>query len=73
MSIKIIKPGRSDWEDRFLAICRHCGAEFLCNKNDGKYVGQYRDRPDEGDFVHVNCPNCGRGCVAYPYPETYDD
>jgi len=65
MSITIVKQGRKDWEDKFFATCNQCGAEFLCNKNDGKYVPPSM-RPGEGDFVSINCPNCGRGCTAYP-------
>lgn len=66
MAVKIIKPGKKDWEEEFLGVCRKCGAEFLCNKQDGKYVASPAMRSNEGDFVHMNCPNCGRGCVAYP-------
>ena len=72
MTIKILKPGRSDYEDKFLAICQQCGAEFLCGRKDGKYVGRPVIRPNEGGYVHVNCPNCGRGCVAYSAEGDYD-
>jgi len=73
MSIKIIKPGRSDYEDQFHGACVHCGAEFICNKKDGKYVGRPAMRPQEGDYVSINCPVCGRGCVAYPVNDSKFD
>lgn len=67
MSIKIIKSGRSEYERQFLAICQRCDAQFLCNRRDGNFVQRPVLRPYEGGYVSVNCPNCGRGCTAYPY------
>ena len=69
MSIKIIKRGRPDSEDRFHVVCKHCGTEFTAAKKDGKYVGRPALRPSEGDFININCPVCGRGCVGYPCVE----
>jgi hypothetical protein len=66
MSIRIIKPGKSNYQDKFYAVCNNCGAEFVCGKRDGKYVAPSVIMGQQTDgYVSVNCPSCGRGCTAF--------
>jgi hypothetical protein len=59
MSIRIIKPGRSNWENTYHATCYTCDAEFMCGRKDGIYVSS-------DNLVRINCPNCQHECIAYP-------
>jgi phage FluMu protein Com len=65
MTVKVISPGKIQWQAIYEAQCYRCKCIFTCNESDGEYVPLMGTRPDDGDFVRIKCPNCKNECVAY--------
>mgnify|MGYP002076130186 CR=1 FL=1 len=60
--MEIIKSGEGYGQHDLYALfsCQSCGARVAARKSEGQYVSDWKD----GDYVTLNCPQCGHDNVV---------
>lgn len=54
--MEVLEKGTGGPDDKAaIFACRKCGAKVKGKKSEGKYVSDWKD----GDFVEMECPQCG--------------